>query len=156
MTSLIALVLALVFAVVLSHNNHEICLSVPEWGAPGPRGPEGFKGDVGPTGQCQYNLREVVQLREELFRLLEALREDTCLVGVKSGKVRDDEMTASSFYLQIYAAHQGRLDGDGFWHPDVSKYESPGEWLQVDLRGPTTVTGVVTQGSGGSAGCTTC
>ncbi|CAK8671087.1 unnamed protein product [Clavelina lepadiformis] len=74
---------------------------------------------------------------------------EVCLAGVKSGKVRDDEMTASSIHTQSnYAPHEGRLDGERFWPPHSSKQQTPGEWLQVDLRTPTTVTGVVTQGGG--------
>ncbi|XP_076820968.1 lactadherin-like [Clavelina lepadiformis] len=78
--------------------------------------------------------------------------EELCLAGVKSGKVRDDEMTASSIHPHSnYAPHEGRLDGESgrYWLPHPSKYWTPGEWLQVDLRTPTTVTGVVTQGAAG-------
>ncbi|CAK8671086.1 unnamed protein product [Clavelina lepadiformis] len=77
-----------------------------------------------------------------------AIKKEFCLAGVKSGKVRDDEMTASSINNQSYAAHEGRLDGGRYWYPHLFNFQTPGEWLQVDLRTPTTVTGVVTQGGG--------
>ncbi|XP_076820978.1 lactadherin-like [Clavelina lepadiformis] len=173
MTSLTAAFLALVFAVNLAtfvlSQNEQICLPVPrdalgilqgrgprgpsgKRGIPGPQGTQGAKGNLGPPGQCQCDLIEVVELKKRLDtldRLHEAVREEVCLVGVKSGKVRDDEMTASSTHSnEAYAAHRGRLDGRSYWVPHSSKYHSPGEWLQVDLRTPTTVTGVVTQGGG--------
>ncbi|XP_076820318.1 retinoschisin-like [Clavelina lepadiformis] len=170
MTSLIAAFLALVFAVNLAKlvlsQNEQICLPVPrdalgslqsrgpqglsgKRGIPGSQGPQGTKGNPGPPGQCQCDQRELVEMREVLTRLLPSLREEVCLAGVKSGKVRDDEMTASSIHTQSnYAAHEGRLDGERFWPPHSSKQQTPGEWLQVDLRTPTTVTGVVTQGGG--------
>ncbi|CAK8671068.1 unnamed protein product [Clavelina lepadiformis] len=174
MTSLIAAFLALMFVVnlaklVLSQNEH-ICLPVPrdalgtlqsrgprgpsgKRGIPGPQGTQGAKGNPGPPGQCQCDLSEVVELKkrlDRLDRLHEAVREELCLAGVKSGKVRDDEMTASSINKQDYSAHEGRLDGERFWAPQSSKYQTPGEWLQVDFRTPTKMTGVVTQGGGGS------
>ncbi|XP_076820973.1 EGF-like repeat and discoidin I-like domain-containing protein 3 [Clavelina lepadiformis] len=72
---------------------------------------------------------------------------EVCLAGVKRGKVRDDEMTASSIRSHAFTPH-GRLDKGRYWIPYSSKQRTPGEWLQVDLRTPTTVTGVVTQGGG--------
>ncbi|XP_076819656.1 retinoschisin-like [Clavelina lepadiformis] len=173
MTSLIAAFLALVFAANLAKfvlsQNEQICLPVPrdalgilqsrgprgpsgKRGIPGPQGTQGAKGNPGPPGQCQCDLSEVVELKKRLDtldRLHEAVREEVCLAGVKSGKVRDDEMTASSIHPQPYAAHEGRLDGETYWVPHPSKDRTPGEWLQVDLRTPTTVTGVVTQGNFG-------
>ncbi|CAK8671066.1 unnamed protein product [Clavelina lepadiformis] len=168
MTSLIAPFLALVFAVnlakfVLSHNE-QICLPVPrdalgtllgrgprgpsgKRGIPGPQGTQGTKGNPGPPGLCQCDLSEVVEMRETLNRILPKLRDEVCLAGVKSGKVRDDEMTASSINNQDFPAHEGRLNGGRYWYPHLSKFQTPGEWLQVDFRTPTTVTGVVTQGS---------
>ncbi|CAK8671090.1 unnamed protein product [Clavelina lepadiformis] len=119
-------------------------------------------------------------------------KEELCLAGVKSGKVRDDEMNTSSIHPRSnYAPHEARLDGElgRYWLPHPSKYltgvvtqggcgyrvtsfktpfgnstnqlqaiqdvhgndmvRTPGEWLQADLRTPTTVTGVVTQRSVG-------
>ncbi|CAK8684341.1 unnamed protein product [Clavelina lepadiformis] len=105
-----------------------------------------MKGDVGPPGQCQCNVSEVIELRERL----DELEQDLCLVGVKSGKVEDEDMTALSIFDDYYAAHEGRLDrtdgGGNCWQPPASAWRSPGEWLQVDLKTPTTMTGVVTQG----------
>ncbi|CAK8671089.1 unnamed protein product [Clavelina lepadiformis] len=172
MTSIIAAFLALVFAVNLAtfvlSQNEQICLPVPrdalgilksrgprgpsgKRGIPGPQGTHGAKGNPGPPGQCQCDLSEVVELKKRLDtldRLHEALREEVCLAGVKSGKVQDDEMTASSINSHPnHVAHGGRLDGEKVWFPHSSKYQTPGEWLQVDLRTPTRVTGVVTQGS---------
>ncbi|XP_076819962.1 lactadherin-like [Clavelina lepadiformis] len=167
MTSLTAACLALGFAVNLAtfvlSQNEQICLSLQRGalappqgrgqneqserrGIPGPRGRKGMKGNPGPPGRCKCDLSEVVELRKTFDRL----QEKFCFAGVKSGKVRDDEMTASSFYDQNMAASEGRLDSSGrignFWTPYHSRWETPGEWLQVDLRTPARVTGVVTQG----------
>ncbi|CAK8671067.1 unnamed protein product [Clavelina lepadiformis] len=148
MTSLIAPFLALLYTVNLARfvlsQNEQICLPVP------PNALEtlqGRKGDPGPPGQCQCDLSEVVAMRETFIRVLPSLRDEFCLAGVKSGKVRDDEMDASSKWAQAEGAHAGRLDGGARWAPHPSK-QQPGEWLQVDLRTPTRVTGVVTQGRG--------
>ncbi|XP_076820484.1 lactadherin-like isoform X1 [Clavelina lepadiformis] len=171
MTSVIAHVLALALAANLAtlvlSQNEQICLNVrrdPQGvaningvpgppgkrGIPGVQGPQGTKGDPGPPGRCECDRSEVVELKEMLFRLHPNFREEMCSVGVKSGTVRDEDMTASSNYWdRRYISYAGRLDGDKFWHPDASKYQSPGEWLQVDLRTPTTVTGIVTQGASG-------
>ncbi|XP_076807437.1 uncharacterized protein LOC143450678 isoform X2 [Clavelina lepadiformis] len=117
-------------------------------GVPGPQGPQGMKGNPGPPGQCQCNQSNVVELKkimDQLFFLHPNLRDELCLVGVKSKRVRNIDMTASTTYGQFYTAYNGRLDGESYWSPHPYK-QLPGEWLQVDLRTPTIVTGVVTQG----------
>ncbi|XP_076812150.1 retinoschisin-like [Clavelina lepadiformis] len=175
---ILVLVLAISLATVVLSQNERICLALeressasPQVGAQGtpgkrgvagPTGPQGIKGDPGPPGQCRCDLSEVVELRErldqlankaarsaqKLDRVFNHFKEKLCLVGVKSGKVQDEDMTASSIFSSSYAAHQGRLDNTGTscWFPLHSKSQTPGEWIQVDLKKPTVVTGVVTQG----------
>lgn len=52
--------------------------------------------------------------------------EDLCLVGVKSGKVEDEDMTASSVFDDYYAAHEGRWDrtdgGGNYWQPPAHRW----------------------------------
>ncbi|CAK8677456.1 unnamed protein product [Clavelina lepadiformis] len=141
-------------------------LPVTHQGPPGRRGPQGAtgpqgtRGNPGPAGQCVCDLSEVEQLRQSLndaSRRTERLtqivenrielvgRVEFCPLGVKSGKVKDADMTSSSAHSSAYAAHQGRLDSSTVWHVSES-HNKRGAWIQVDMKTPTTLTGVVTQG----------
>ena len=72
-------------------------------------------------------------------------------LGVSSGDIKDNQMTASSsFSVSSVGAENGRLGterGGGAWCPAQLISEHSGEeWLEVDLGQETVVTGVITQG----------
>ncbi|XP_078658315.1 uncharacterized protein LOC144903774 [Branchiostoma floridae x Branchiostoma belcheri] len=63
-------------------------------------------------------------------------------MGVQSGAVTDDQMSASSFKAG-YQPWRARLNGTRAWQMDP---EDRGQWLQIDLLRDVLVTGVQTQG----------
>ncbi|KAJ7386075.1 Inactive carboxypeptidase-like protein X2 [Desmophyllum pertusum] len=69
--------------------------------------------------------------------------------GMESLKISNSQITASS-YKRYYEPHQARLhmtasaSGNGAWCAGQSYQQ--GEWLQVDLGGRKTITGIATQG----------
>jgi len=68
-------------------------------------------------------------------------------IGMESRKIKNGDVSASSFYGNIdeYGPNNARLNYRGStWQP---LHEKLGEWIQVLLPGPFTVTGVATQGS---------
>uniref|UniRef100_A0A3B3U1V4 Discoidin domain-containing receptor 2-like n=1 Tax=Poecilia latipinna TaxID=48699 RepID=A0A3B3U1V4_9TELE len=73
-------------------------------------------------------------------------------LGMTSGQIQDEDISASSQWSESTAARFGRLDfdtgdGDGAWCPDIMS--EPGgfkEYLQVDLRSLHFITLVGTQG----------
>ena len=72
-------------------------------------------------------------------------------LGVSSGDIKDNQMTASSsFSVSSVGAENGRLGterGGGAWCPaQLISEQSSEEWLEVDLGQETVVTGVITQG----------
>ncbi|XP_076799732.1 retinoschisin-like [Clavelina lepadiformis] len=150
----------LVFVTSIQGQSEQICLnlqrepserplSTTHQGPPGRRGPrgaigrQGTRGNPGPPGQCVCDLTEDEQKRLKL--LINLNRVELCPLGIKSGRIRDADMTSSSVYSSTYAAHLGRLDGSGVWLAKPSEYHR-GAWIQVDMKTPTTLTGVVTQG----------
>lgn len=59
---------------------------------------------------------------------------ELCLVGVKSGAVRDRDMTASSVY-SLYHAHEGRLDRTDpskSWIPAIQKLRKPTAYVATE------------------------
>ena len=69
-------------------------------------------------------------------------------LGMKSGKIPDDAITASSIYSSSYKPNYARLTKVGSscsWTPNGAG--RVGSWLQVDLGQLTTVTGIATQGT---------
>ncbi|XP_037828921.1 discoidin domain-containing receptor 2 isoform X3 [Kryptolebias marmoratus] len=79
---------------------------------------------------------------------------ETCRypLGMSSGQIQDEDISASSQWSESTAARFGRLDsdngdGDGAWCPDiVSEPDDFREYLQVDLRSLHFITLVGTQG----------
>ena len=73
-------------------------------------------------------------------------------MGMESGEILDEQITASSIWSAGHAAHQGRLNFQEVFQTGVSGSWSSGEsdenqWLQVDLlREESVVSGVATQG----------
>ncbi|XP_076824978.1 adipocyte enhancer-binding protein 1-like [Clavelina lepadiformis] len=151
-------------------DNHE---PSPAQGPPGRRGPPGIpgtKGSIGPPGvqgvpgQGVCNPTEIEELRGKLQAVEDALnviiverreqkRHDeaaSCTVGLKDGRVRDEDITASSVNGVGREAFRARLDNTfgsesniGAWSP---RDESVSHWIQIDLKVSTSLTGVITQG----------
>ena len=70
-------------------------------------------------------------------------------LGMKSGKIPNSAITASSILNQYYGPDRARLDTiksgsyAGAWIP---KYQDLGQWIQVDLGKITKITRIATQG----------
>ena len=66
-------------------------------------------------------------------------------LGVESGAISDEQMTASSRFDNSVAPHIGRLNGHDSWAPAALDVH---QWLQVDLglNNHNSVAGVATQG----------
>ena len=68
---------------------------------------------------------------------------------MKSGKIPDSAITATTSYSQYYGPERARLDTvksgsfNGAWIP---KTQDMGQWIQVDLRNVTKITRIATQG----------
>ncbi len=70
-------------------------------------------------------------------------------LGIEDGRIQDSAMTASTIYSGDYAANLGRLNlaaGSGNAGAWCAKTNDVNQWLQIDLRTPTTITKVATQG----------
>ncbi|XP_065519172.1 probable carboxypeptidase X1 isoform X3 [Lathamus discolor] len=74
-------------------------------------------------------------------------------LGLESLRVRDSQLRASSHKRYGLGAHRGRLniqsglyDGDFYDGGWCAGQEDAGQWLEVDARGLTNFTGVITQG----------
>ncbi|CAK8680043.1 lactadherin-like [Clavelina lepadiformis] len=138
-------------------------------GRRGPQGAQGAKGDVGLSGvrglpgSCTCGPDDIEELREENRRLADSVEKLSlthnekliqCSVGLKSGRVRDGDITASSAWDNSHLAHFARLDNHrspgslGAWASGINPNQPPtaGDWIQIDLRAPTLLTGVVSQG----------
>ncbi|CAB3987650.1 Hypothetical predicted protein [Paramuricea clavata] len=73
---------------------------------------------------------------------------DPKALGMRSGKIPDDAITASSTYSGSYKPSYARLTKVGSscsWTPTAAG--RIGSWLQVDLGQLSTVTGIATQGT---------
>ncbi|XP_077987943.1 uncharacterized protein LOC144442459 [Glandiceps talaboti] len=79
---------------------------------------------------------------------------DSVDLGIGSGNIGDNQMTASSSVDYILGAHRGRLGmvssyfGLGAWS---ALYLDQNQYLQIDLLYLTLITGVATQGRGGNS-----
>ncbi|XP_037114868.1 discoidin domain-containing receptor 2 [Syngnathus acus] len=70
-------------------------------------------------------------------------------LGMEDGRIKDDDITASSQWHETTGPQYGRLnreDGDGAWCPEGQLEASDSQFLQVDLRRLTFLTVVATQG----------
>ncbi|XP_071495403.1 lactadherin-like [Diadema antillarum] len=68
-------------------------------------------------------------------------------LGLQSGVLPDSSLTASSCSTNSACANKARLNGTSAWKPSTS---SSSEWLQVNLLSTYLVSGIITQGRGGS------
>ena len=66
-------------------------------------------------------------------------------LGMESGDIKNNQLTASSFYSRQLRAREGRLNNDNNWSTKTENPRNP--WIQVDLLRSTIVTGIITQGS---------
>ena len=65
---------------------------------------------------------------------------------MENGKIKDQQISASSQYSDSFAAHQARLITSN--KPWVTKEVDKPQWLQIDLSNPhTVVTRVATMGT---------
>ncbi|XP_078683263.1 uncharacterized protein LOC144917279 [Branchiostoma floridae x Branchiostoma belcheri] len=64
-------------------------------------------------------------------------------LGMISGHIREDQLSASSEYGSSWGPNEARLDNNRAWYP--SSY-TQSEWLQIDLINRTSITGIQTQG----------
>jgi len=70
-------------------------------------------------------------------------------LGIEDGRIPDGALTASTIYGSVCAAKLARLNlaaGSGKAGSWCTKKNDVNQWLQIDLRTPTTVTKVATQG----------
>ena len=70
-------------------------------------------------------------------------------LGLESGQVGDQQITASSSYSSSVEGRMGRLnreEGGGAWCPSSVLTNTSQEWLQVELGRQVLVTGLVSQG----------
>ncbi|XP_076817811.1 lactadherin-like [Clavelina lepadiformis] len=141
-------------------------------GRRGPQGAQGAKGDVGLPGvrglpgSCTCDPDDIEEMRTEIRRLADSVAKLSatnhqhndklthCSVGLKDGRVRDQDITASSSWARGQTPNYARLDNQmasgniGAWASGIAGSQSAkaGDWIQVDLKVPTFVTAVVTQG----------
>ncbi|CAK8680121.1 lactadherin-like [Clavelina lepadiformis] len=165
--SVISVVLLSYFNNISGQPANEVCLSLSTGSvrqsgqASLNQGPPGRRGPQGPAGVCNFDgeefnkfTKKLDNLEENVNRIMTMIKQADkvkyCSVGVRDGRVRDEDITASSIYDSRHLAKYGRLDNiqrqgqAGAWVP--RNLHTAGEWIQVDLRTPTFVTGVVTQG----------
>ena len=70
-------------------------------------------------------------------------------LGLENGRIRDSQITASSEYHSKTRAQNGRLNfrasggRTGAWS---AKFNNVNQWLQIDLKQQTVITGISTQG----------
>lgn len=70
-------------------------------------------------------------------------------LGMEDGRIKDNALSASSFYNAKHAVKLGRLNlvpPSGYAGAWCVKTTDAHQWIQIDLGRPTTVTKVATQG----------
>ncbi|KAG8258315.1 DNA damage responsive protein [Homalodisca vitripennis] len=96
-------------------------------------------------------------VHDEMTMLMEPdslIAQCTAPLGMESGAIPDDDITASSSFDSGNVGPQfGRLRGEshgGAWCPKYQITTEPKEWLEVDLHGVHVITAVETQGRFGN------
>ncbi|XP_031776700.1 discoidin domain-containing receptor 2 isoform X2 [Nasonia vitripennis] len=77
----------------------------------------------------------------------------TAALGMQSGEIPDEDITASSFYDPSLGPKHARLhnnNGGGAWCPKDMVTKEPKEYLEVNLRSPRVITSTRTQGRYGN------
>ena len=64
-------------------------------------------------------------------------------LGIESGNVTSDQLTASSFQKKVFQAANATLNQEGAWVPATNDQN---QWFQVDLHRQILVSGIVIQG----------
>uniref|UniRef100_A0AAQ5XTU7 Discoidin domain-containing receptor 2 n=1 Tax=Amphiprion ocellaris TaxID=80972 RepID=A0AAQ5XTU7_AMPOC len=67
-------------------------------------------------------------------------------LGMEDGRIKDDDITASSQWYETTGPQYARSEGDGAWCPEGQLEPSDSQYLQVDLGRLTFLTIVGTQG----------
>ncbi|CAK8683935.1 retinoschisin-like [Clavelina lepadiformis] len=131
-------------------------------GPQGASGPQGTTGLPGPPGTCQCDLSEVENLKLKIRTLERNFRNmnfqwttfynnidrvAVCPLGLTNGKIPNSDISSSTNWPD-HEPYRGRLDagGNNAWVPRRDVRNHPGQWIQVDLKMPTYLTAVVTQG----------
>ncbi|XP_072017271.1 uncharacterized protein [Amphiura filiformis] len=68
-------------------------------------------------------------------------------LGMESGSIGDDQLSASSFYSWLDRPSEGRLNNSAYW---ASGNKNNNQWFQVKFLSVVTITEIITQGSGDS------
>ncbi|XP_019640573.1 PREDICTED: uncharacterized protein LOC109482333 [Branchiostoma belcheri] len=77
------------------------------------------------------------------FMMLVTATDCRSALGVESGVITDDQISASSSWSSQYQPREARLNNLNAWSPNS---DSTSEWLQVDMLERTSITGIQTQG----------
>ncbi|CAB3996525.1 EGF-like repeat and discoidin I-like domain-containing 3 [Paramuricea clavata] len=97
--------------------------------------------------QCCRDIANEVRRYVDAYEAL-CLNKNPKPLGMTSGKIPDNAITASSYYGKYNYPYYARLTKTGSlcsWTPTAAG--RVGSWLQVDLGQLTTVTGIATQGT---------
>ncbi|XP_074626519.1 lactadherin-like [Acropora palmata] len=103
------------------------------------------------TNPCPHSFTCQVGFRDQGYRCVIACNKS---LGMESGKILHQQITASSKWNALYAAHQGRLNFQEVVEGGVLKksgsrsalIRDQNQWLQVDLLHQEIITSVATQG----------
>ncbi|XP_015766153.1 PREDICTED: discoidin, CUB and LCCL domain-containing protein 2-like isoform X2 [Acropora digitifera] len=103
------------------------------------------------TNPCPHSFTCQVGFRDQGYRCVSACNRS---LGMESGKILHQQITASSQWNALYAAHQGRLNFQEVVEGGVLKksgswsalIRDQNQWLQVDLLHQEIITSVATQG----------
>ena len=93
------------------------------------------------------HLGQAILVKNMLFEIL-FVEFNSCefgeeTLGVGDGRIKDSQMTSSSFHSSTLSTARGRLYGSTSWS---ARKNDQNQWIQVDLGRTETVTGVATQG----------
>ncbi|XP_077969093.1 EGF-like repeat and discoidin I-like domain-containing protein 3 [Styela clava] len=149
------------FCTALMSDKQNSCNTATCQGRPGKRGPvgsqgnKGAKGDTGATGTSEALEARVKQLEDTIIMMKKVFtpnkKLEFCAMGMKSRDIADADISTSSDWESFHHGQYGRLDEQPASNPKsygawISRKPQIGDWIQIDLRMPNAVSGVVTQG----------